>query len=73
MSKVIMDCVLRLWCLDGDISPQKHAVIKGDCTGSINTYYVLVKLVDLNDNACLVPPFWDANLSDFEFAHGGQL
>ena len=45
----------RLWCLDGDISPQELAVAKGDSTGSTNTYYILVKLTDLNDYACLVP------------------
>ena len=31
------------------------AVVKGDSTGSINKYYILVKLVDLNDDDCLVP------------------
>ena len=44
-----------LWCLNGDIiSPQELAVGKGDSTRSINLYYILVKLVDLNDDACLV-------------------
>ena len=52
-----MDGASRLWCLDGDISPQKLAVAKGDSIRSIDTYYihVLVKLVDLYDDACLVP------------------
>ena len=50
-----MDGASRLWCLDGDISPQKLEVAKGDSTGSINTYYILVKLADLYDDACLVP------------------
>ena len=44
-----------MWCLDGDISPQKLEVAKGDSTRSIDTYYILVKLVDLYDDACLVP------------------
>ena len=52
-----MDGVLRLWYLDGDISPQELAVAKGNSTGSIDTCYILVKLVDLNDDACLVPLF----------------
>ena len=43
--------------MDGDISPQKLTVAKGDSTRSIDTYYmhVLVKLADLYDDACLVP------------------
>ena len=41
--------------LDGDISPQKLAVAKGDSTRSIDTYYILVKLADLYDDACPVP------------------
>ena len=36
-----------------DISPQELAVAKGDSTGSIDTYYILVKLTDLNDVAVL--------------------
>ena len=55
MSEVITDFVLRLWCLDRDISPQELVVEKGDSTGSIDTYYIFIKLVDLNDNVCLVP------------------
>ena len=57
MSEVIMDCVSRMWCLDGEISPQELAVAKGDSTGSIDTYYILIRLVDLNDDTCLVPLF----------------
>ena len=55
--KSCLDGALRLWCLDRDICPQELAVAKGDSTGSIDTYYILVKLVDLNDDACLVPLF----------------
>ena len=57
MSEVIMDGASRLWCLDGDISPQELAVTKGNSAGSIDTYYihVLVKLTNLNYDACLVP------------------
>ena len=50
-----MDSASRLWCLDWDISPQKLAVVKGDSTESINMDYILVKLVNLYDDACLVP------------------
>ena len=50
-----MDSASRLWCLDWDISPQKLAVVKGDSTESINMDYILVKLVNLYDGACLVP------------------
>ena len=46
-----MDGASRLWCLDGDISPQELVVAKGDSTRSNNAYYILVKL----DDACLVP------------------
>ena len=53
MSEVIMDFASRLWCLDRDISPQELAVGNGDSTGSIDTYYILIKLADLND-VCLV-------------------
>ena len=55
MSEVIIDSVLRLWCLDRDISPQELALAKGDSTGSIDTNNILVKLTDLNDDACFVP------------------
>ena len=54
LSEVIVDGVSRFWCLDGDISPQELAVAKGDATGSIDTYDILVKLADLNDDTCLV-------------------
>ena len=54
MSEIIIDSALRLWCLDRDISPQELAVAKGDSTRSIETYYILVKLTDLNNDACLV-------------------
>ena len=69
-----MDGASRLWCLDGDISPQKLAVAKGDSIRSIDTYYihVLVKLVDLNDGASH-PTCWDVDLSGFEYIHGGRL
>ena len=66
-----MDGASRLWFLDGDISPQELAVAKGDSTGSIDTYYILIRLVDLNDDTCLVPLFWDVDLSGFEYVHGG--
>ena len=36
-----------------DTSPQDLVVVKGDSTGSIDTYYILVKLADLNDDAAL--------------------
>ena len=54
VSEVNIDSVLRLWCLDRDISPQELAVAKGDSTRSIDTYCMSVKLTDLND-VCLVP------------------
>ena len=38
-----------------DISPQEFAVTKGDSTGLISTCYVLVNLVDFNDDAGLLP------------------
>lgn len=41
--------------MDRDISPQELAVAKGDSTRSIDTYCMLVKLTDLNDDVCLVP------------------
>ena len=68
-----------LWCLNGDIiSPQELAVGKGDSTGSINLYYILVKLVDLNDDACLVAlvGMWTClilNLHWWPTARGGNL
>ena len=55
LAEVIVDVVSRFWCLGGDISPQELAVAKGDSTGSMDTYDILVKLADLNDDACLVP------------------
>ena len=67
LSEVIIDGTSRLWCLDRDTSPQKLAVAKGDSTWSIDTYYLLVKLADLYDDASLVP------LSGFEYLHGGRL
>ena len=54
LSEVIMDGALRLWCLDQNISPQELAVAKCDSTIAIDTYYILVKLADLNDDACRV-------------------
>ena len=54
MSKVIIDSALRLWCLDRDQSPHELEVATGDSSRSIDTYYILVKLTDLNYNACLV-------------------
>ena len=41
-----MDGASRLWCLDGDISPQELVVAKGDSTRSNDTYYILVQLPD---------------------------
>ena len=73
MSEVIMDCALRLRCLDGYISPQKIVVGKGDSTRSIDTYYILVKLVDLNDDACLVPFVGIRTCLVFEYMLCGQL
>ena len=55
MSEVIMDGALRLWCLDGDTTTQELAVAKGDSAESIDTYFILVNLTDLNDDTCLVP------------------
>ena len=40
--------------MDGDISPQELAVAKGDSTRSIDTYYILAKLVGLIDDTCIV-------------------
>ena len=47
MSEVIM-------YLDRVISPQELAVGKGDSTSSIDTYHILVKLAELNDDIYLV-------------------
>ena len=55
MSEVITDIASGLWCLDSEISPQELAVVKADSSGSIDIYYILGKLTDLNDDACLVP------------------
>ena len=55
MSEVIIDGALGLWCWNRDISPQELVVAKGDSTRSIDTYYILVKLTDLNEDVCLVP------------------
>ena len=63
-----MDGASRLWF----ISPQELVVAKGDSTGSIDTYYILVKLADLNDGASR-PTCWDVDLSGFEYIHGGRL
>ena len=54
VSEVIIDSAPRLWCLDRDISPQELVVAKGDSTGSIDTNNILVKLTDLDDDACFV-------------------
>ena len=58
--------------MDGYIS-QKIVVGKGDSTRSIDTYYILVKLVDLNDDACLVPFVGIRTCLVFEYMLCGQL
>ena len=55
VSEVIIDSAPRLWCLDRDISPQELVVAKGDSTRSIDTDNILVKLTDLDDDACFAP------------------
>ena len=35
-----MDGGSRMRCLDGDISPQEHAVAKDDSAGSIDTLHI---------------------------------
>ena len=53
-SSYTVDSAPRLWCLDRDISLQELAVAKGDSTGSIDTDIILVKMMDLDDDACFV-------------------
>ena len=63
VSEGIIDCVSRSCCLAWEISPQELVLAKGDSTGSINTYHVLVKLADLNVTPVLCR---DVDLSDFD-------